>query len=523
MKPLLLSNTRKTGTVLSTPPKDLASSCIVWRRVSAPFALLLIGSVVWAQPEDAAAKARRAGELVVAGKVEEAIPLYRELARAYPNDSGILLNLSITEFKARSYRDAAMHAAASLKLQPDSFAANLFLGSSYEELGEHALALAPLEKVLAARPQDRNARLMLAEALLGLARYEEAKAQFQKARELAAEDPKVWYGLGRTFESLSESVFHQLENANPESPYWHALAADLYLKQRRYGSAFTHYRLALERHINMPGVHAGLGTVYKRTGHNDWAEIEARRESKTGPDCRVGGLACDYASGRFSEIIQSTRSLATPEARYWASKAYADMARGAYSHLLQLPPCLEAHLCKAKTFDDEGLPREAAAEWREAEKLAPGEVRIETALAWSLFRAHEFSAVLPILTELLQTGHGSRELNFLCGAVLVNLDQPEKAIAPLEGAIRIDDNFLPAQAALGQALLQTAKPELAIPHLKAALPGDEDASVYFGLLRAYQLTGQTELAVQTKVDYQTALRRVEMKEKLEESGTITAP
>jgi tetratricopeptide (TPR) repeat protein len=127
------------------------------------------------------------------------------------------------------------------------------------------------------------------------------------------------------------------------------------------------------------------------------------------------------------------------------------------------------------------------------------------------------------VTELLQNGHGSRELNFLCGAILVNLDEPEKAIPPLEGAIRIDDNFLPAQAALGQALLQTAKPELAIPHLKVALPGDEDASVHFGLLRAYQLTGQTELAAQTKVDYQKALRKAETKERLEESGTITAP
>jgi predicted Zn-dependent protease len=488
-----------------------------------PLLVALVASVVWAQSEDPAAKAREAGELVLAGKIAEAIPLYRDLARAYPNDPGVLLNLSIAEFKARSYRDAAVHSAASLKLQPDSFAANLFLGSSYEELGEHALALAPLEKAVAARPQDRNACLMLAEALLGLARYEEAEAQFQKARALAAEDPKVWYGLGRTYESLSENIFHRLENENPESPYCHALTADLYLKQRSYGSAFTHYRLALEGHVNLPGVHAGLATIYKRTGHNDWAEIETQRESEAPPDCGVGGSACDYSSGRFIEIVQSTRSLTTPEARYWAFKAYAGMAREAYRYLLRLPSCLEAHLHRAKTFDDEGRPHEAAAEWREAGNLAPGEVRIETALAWSLFRAHEFSAARPILTELLQNGHGSRELNFLCGSILVGLDQPEKAIPPLESAIRIDENFLPAQAALGQALLLTGKPELAIPHLKAALPGDEDASVHFGLLRAYQLTGRTVLAARTKVDYQNALRKVETKERSEESGTITAP
>jgi hypothetical protein len=37
---LLLRNTRKTVTVSSAPPKELASSFDVWRRASAPFALL---------------------------------------------------------------------------------------------------------------------------------------------------------------------------------------------------------------------------------------------------------------------------------------------------------------------------------------------------------------------------------------------------------------------------------------------------------------------------------------------------
>ena len=250
-------------------------------------------------------KARRAAELVLAGKPEEAIPLYQDLVRALPNDAGILLNLSIAEFKAKRYSDAAEHAGAVLKIQPDSPAANLFLGSSYEELGEHAMALEPLEKVLAARPQDRNARLMLAEALLNLERYEPAVTQFEAARDLVPENPKVWYGLGRAYEGLSERLFHELEAANPESPYWHALAADLYLKQRRYGSAFAHYRLALAGNFTLSGVHTGLATVYERTGHADWAKIESQRERRSAPDCGKGGVACDFAEHRFREIIQS--------------------------------------------------------------------------------------------------------------------------------------------------------------------------------------------------------------------------
>jgi tetratricopeptide (TPR) repeat protein len=297
----------------------------------------------------------------------------------------------------------------------------------------------------------------------------------------------------------------------------------LYLKQRRYGSAFTHYRLALGSNSTLPGVHVGLSTVYERTGHAEWAKIEEQRERQSAPDCSKGGLACDFNEHRFREIFQVTRTLTGPEAQYWTSKAYADMAHEAYEHLAQLPPSLEAHLHKAKTLDAGGFAREAAAEWREALKLAPRDVHIGTSLAWSLYRADEFDAALSILRDLLDKGTNSRELNFLCGATLLNLDDPENAIPPLESAIRLDGNFLPAHAALGQALLQTGKPALAIPHLKAALPGDEDAKTHFGLLRAYQLTGQTGLAAHAKLEYQKALSATETNDRLEETGTIVAP
>jgi tetratricopeptide (TPR) repeat protein len=487
------------------------------------FLLLLGPAVLWAQIEDAGAKARRARELAVAGRTEEAIPVFRELAEAHPNDADVLVNLSIVEFKARRFRDAADHAAAAARLRPDSLAANLFLGSSYEELGQHSLALKPLEKVIAMQPQDRNARVMLAQALLNLNRYEEAAAHFQKASDSASADPKVWYGLGRSFEALSENAFQKLEDANPESPYWHALVADQYVTQRRYGSAFFHYRQALKGNVILPGLHAGLATVYRRTGHQDWAEIEEQRERQSVPDCGAGGPACGFAVGRFREVAQSVGSMTSAEARYWVCKSYAELARNSYAQLSQLPPSLQSHLHTAKTYETLGLAHEASVEWREALKLAPGDMPIQAALAESLFRAHEFSAALPILTGLLKTEPRSRELHFLEGACLLNLDEPAKSVSPLEDALRLDDHFLPAHAALGQALLQMGNASQAIPHLKAALAADEDGSTHFRLLRAYQLAGRTELAARAKIDYEAALKAAETKSRLEEGGEIWAP
>src|ERR1022692_4139984 len=144
-----------------------------------PLLLLLVSSVLWPASEDAAAKSQRARELVVAGKVEEAIPIYQELARAHPNDAAMLANLSVAEFKAKRYRDAAIDAATVVKLQPNSLAGNLILGSSYVEIGKPSLAVAPLETVLAIQPQERNALMMLGESLYRLGRYEDAAGNFE--------------------------------------------------------------------------------------------------------------------------------------------------------------------------------------------------------------------------------------------------------------------------------------------------------------------------------------------------------
>ena len=485
---------------------------------------LISAAALCAEPQDPAEKAQRARELVVAGKAEEAIPIYRELARAFPNDARVLVNLSVAEFKAKRYRDAAEHAEAAVKLEPDSLTANLFLGSSYVELGQHLRAVAPLEKVVVRQPDDRNARLMLAEALLAVERYDEAVMQFQKARELAPGNSRVWYGLGRSFEALRDRAFQQLETTARESPYWHALVADACLKQRRYGSAFAHYRQALAGRAGLRGLHAGLAAVYRETGHADWARAEEEREQAApSPNCALEGRACDFAAGRYDEIAATADAATAPEARYWTYRAYAELARRAYRHLEQAPSSIESHLHAANTLTAEGRDREAAGEWREALRLSPGDAQIQTGLTWSLYRTHDLEEALPLLRELLDRQHESREWNFLYGASLLNLDQPEKALPFLETAVRLDGQFLPAQAALGQTLLSMGKASQAIPHLKAAVVGDEDGSAHFQLLRAYQLTGQTELAGRALAEYQEARRLAEEKTRMEEAGGITQP
>ena len=163
---------------------------------------LLFAATVWAQAGPASEQLRRARELALQGKPEQAITIYQELIQTFPNSPDLLMDLSIAQFKARHYRDSIEQAKAALKLQPELPSANLFLGACYVELGEFGAAIPPLKKVLEAQPNERNALLMLAEALSGARQYEEAAEHFQKLSELVPDNPKVWYGLGQCYDKL---------------------------------------------------------------------------------------------------------------------------------------------------------------------------------------------------------------------------------------------------------------------------------------------------------------------------------
>src|SRR5437762_14272528 len=127
------------------------------RMPTAIIAVALLTCAVHGQAPDAAAdsakSAQRAQGLVAAGKLDEAIRIYRDLVRMSPDNPVLLLNLSVAEYTAKHYREAIASATAALKLKPDLLSARLFLGASYFELGEFTMAIDSLEMVIAADPR----------------------------------------------------------------------------------------------------------------------------------------------------------------------------------------------------------------------------------------------------------------------------------------------------------------------------------------------------------------------------------
>lgn len=462
---------------------------------------------------------------MAAGRFEEAVPIYRDLVRAVPDNPGLIMNLGLALHMAGQDRQAIPHFEAALNLEPSLFPANLFLGASYLRLGEPARAIGPLEKAVHSEPGNKDARRLLADALYGVKRFEDATQHYAKLSELDPKDPQIWFKLGLSYEALSVHAFEELEKLALESAYWFALVADSRVSVRQFGSAFYFYRKALAQKSAMRGVHAALAQVYRETGHPDWAATEEDRERQLGPpDCSSSTLECQFLEGRYLELVESAHGQPTVESWYWRVRAYNQLALQALSRLTQLPPSPEAHALLAEIHRNQRRPRESVEEWKKALELSPGNPWLQQGLAISLRMAGDHTAARPILEGLLKQEPDSAELNFLLGDTLLDLQKVEEALPFLRKAVERDPALLAAHSSLARAYLQIGQGQQATPHLKAALSLDEDGSLHYQLARAYQSSGQPELAREMLSKYQEITRlATEVKKTLTQEFEITPP
>src|SRR5690606_14966903 len=120
------------------------------------------------------------------------------------------------------------------------------------------------------------------------------------------------------------------------------------------------YQEALQRAPNMRGLHAGLELIYERTGHSDWARLEAEREAEApAADCAQARLECAVTAGKLQMAAQAQTS--TPEEHYWRAKAASMLASQAFARLESLPDSAAKQELLAAILAEQGRHSESAA------------------------------------------------------------------------------------------------------------------------------------------------------------------
>lgn len=473
--------------------------------------------------QDLAAKSRQGKELMAAGRFEEAIPVYQELARTLPGNPGPVMNLGLALHMSGRQQEAVTQFREVLKLDPHHQVARLFLGIAYLELKTPAEAVAPLQTVVRAESDNKEARLALGQAYLLLNRYQSATEQFEKVTALEPQNPKAWNGLGLSYEGLASRNFVALEKKALGSPYWLVLVADSRVTVGAYTRAFLLYREAQAKMPALRGVHMAIADIYRKIGKPEWAEIEEEKERKLAPlDCggpdqtrpapgaqrRNGAAAppsaapagltrkleCGFWGGRYKQVIELSRNSRSTGSYYWRIRAYNELARGAFLRLAELPPSADVHELLATIQFNRRKYAESAREWEAALKFAPENRYYRLRLAIALSSGYQYERAREILEDLLKQAPQSAELNFWLGFTLLGLLETEKAIPFLNKAVAADPTRPRAHKELGRAYMQAGLIEKAIPHLEIALPSDDDGSLHYQLAQAYRNAGRNELA-----------------------------
>lgn len=440
-------------------------------------------------------KVQQGNDAMVAGRYDEAAAIYAELARVLPSDPGILLNLGMAHSMAGRPHAAVKPLSRAVVLQPTLHAAWLFLGSAYLDTGRPSLAVKPLVKAVETDARSIRARQMLAEACLSLERYRDAERQLLKIIELDPNHANAWYALGQSHEARARRALETLQQVAPGSVYVTLLAADVLASQGDYEQAVTFYRGVLEKHPGMRAAQAALADVYELAGNTEGAANERRKlDALPAADCAREKAECEFLARRYREAAAAAGTRTDPASYYWRAMAHSELALEAFSRLEQLPPSPESHAFRAELYRHQGRHVDSVAELRKAVALAPRDRRMQRELATSLYLSRDYEAAQPLLRELLQQEPTSAQLNFLYGDTLLQQQNVEAAVPPLESAVRLDARLTDARVSLGRAYLQLGRAADAIPHLKAALAGDQDGSIHYQLARAYQATGQAQLA-----------------------------
>ena len=507
---------------------------------------MFVWSQVYSQADDLTLRSQRGKELMAAGKFEEAIPVYRELVKDIPDNPGPVMNLGMALHMAGYDREAVKEFQEVLKLEPAHVPARLFLGAAYLALKEPSKAVEPLQIVVRSEPNSSEARLLLGEGLLSLERYRAALQQYEELTKLDPANPRVWGGLGESFEGLASRSFEQVEKLAPESAYWLVLVGETRVMADRYGLAFFLFREALGKMPTLRGVHASIADIYRKSGHEDWAVVEEEKERQLPPphcaippeqgetranpaspsnahgNKSVDELECDFLAGRYAKVIAGNPQ--TAHDYYLRTRAYNELARQAFAHLAGLPLSGEVHELLAKIHFSQKSYAAAAKDWQEALKFSPGNPYYEQGLAISLSAAGNFEAARPLLEKAIKRSPDSTELNYWAGFTLLGLEKAEEAIPYLEKAVKGDPTVLQPQRDLSRAYLRVGQVEKAIPHLKAALPLDNDGTLYYQLAQAYRKSGQKELEKEMLAKFRKIQSSVSIEKKnLEKSLEITPP
>lgn len=258
---------------------------------------------------------------------------FRRALELDPSSAELLTDLGVAYYMAHDFRESVETLKRAIVENPNSVSANLILGLSLVRLNQPAESVGLLKRAVALQPTNQDALLGLASAYFALARMDEAAHAYLELTALGSRDANVWYGLGICFERLSEDDTRWLAQHAPNSPYYHLLLSEFFLRQ---GSGFD-----AEQELREAAASGEAAAAREISVQLGYALLEQQQilpaqkafdralaADRANVDAMLGQASANAALGRFAE------------ARSWLCFAFAGSPEAFSSHVAEFASTL---------------------------------------------------------------------------------------------------------------------------------------------------------------------------------------
>jgi tetratricopeptide (TPR) repeat protein len=245
-------------------------------------AMALFTSAAWTQPPDAEEILRHAIELHQSGNVAAAIPEYRAYLKQVPDNFMARSNLGAALAHTGLYEEAIVEYKKALELQSGNLPVRLNLALAYYKAAEISQAAAELERVVAAKPDERQAIFLLADCDLRLGENKKVIELLTPLEPQSADDKALDYMLGTALIRDNQASRGQLLVdrilRNGDSAEARLMMGETKMSVRDFKGALEDFEKAVALNPRLPDVYSYYGMALAATGDTPAAAVAFRKE-----------------------------------------------------------------------------------------------------------------------------------------------------------------------------------------------------------------------------------------------------
>ena len=386
-------------------------------------------------------------------------------ARANPKDAEATGKLGMVLDAYEQYESAARCYRRAHVLDPDSFRWLYYLGRLQAILGQHQDAVLTLREAVRQKPDEVPARLTLADSLLAIAKWEDAREIYQTISNAHPESAEAQYGLGRIY----------------------ALRGDL-------TAAATAYLRACELFPSYGAAHYALAVLYRKLGRQTESQqqFSLYEQNKEAVPPLNDPLRSDVLNLNLGSVGHMRRAETLEQAGRFA-EAVAEQNEA----LRVDPSAVQAHIKLIALYGRLGQYDQAAEHYRAALDLDPNQADAHYNYGVLLVTQNKLQDAERAFQQALRINPYYAEAHNNLGSVYEQQGRLDEALQQFAEAIQNQPNYHLAHFHIGRILANQGKYDEAIHHLlKTLLPEDDNTPVYlYALAGTYARAGDLRTAL----------------------------